>query len=94
MQLDHVNDDGNVHRLQSTFSYKAIVKGIKRIGVAQLIYKWAADHNFPSTLQLLCANCHSAKSFYGGCDPGSHEITEGATRFVHRVNVQLPKAIP
>jgi hypothetical protein len=54
LQLDHVNDDGRAHR-------KSI-----GLGVYNLL-RWAKDNGFPPTLQILCANCHNAKSFYGEC---------------------------
>ena len=54
LQVDHVNNDGHDHR--------------KEIGVtAEALYRWAEAKGFPPTLQVLCANCHAAKSFHGTC---------------------------
>lgn len=61
LQLDHVNDDGADHR-------REIANG--RGGS---LYKWAVANDFPNRLQLLCANCHQAKTVYGGCSPEDHE---------------------
>ena len=29
--------------------------------------KWATRNGYPDTLQLLCANCHAAKTITGDC---------------------------
>jgi 5-methylcytosine-specific restriction endonuclease McrA len=60
LQLDHINNDGADHR-------KAI--SIDRGGS---MYTWAFRNNFPDNLQLLCANCHQAKTVYGGCTSEDH----------------------
>lgn len=59
LQLDHVNNDGFLHRRN---------KEVKGTG----IYFWAKKNNYPKTLQLLCANCHNAKSWYGVCPHKMH----------------------
>jgi len=61
LQLDHVNNDGAVHRKE--------LSG-KRGGN---IYFWAVKNNYPDRLQLLCANCHQAKTLFGGCTEDDHE---------------------
>ena len=54
LEIDHVNNDGAAHR--------------KKIGVSsEALYRWAEKHGFPPSLQVLCANCHNAKSFWGTC---------------------------
>ncbi len=48
--LDHVNNDGNAHRdILST-------KG------GETMLRWIRDNDFPSSIQLLCGNCHLAKT--------------------------------
>ena len=61
LQLDHVNNDGAQHRRELT--------GGGRKGS---IYVWAVRNGFPPSLQLLCANCHQAKTLHGGCTPDDH----------------------
>ena len=54
LQVDHIDGNGGQHRRQ--------------IGdTAEALWRWAQRHGFPPTLQVLCANCHNAKSFHGGC---------------------------
>ena len=53
LQFDHINNDGYIHRKHNT------VRG----GIAL----WLKQNNYPDTIQLLCGNCHGAKSFYGHC---------------------------
>jgi len=52
LELDHVKGDGNEQRRKLT---------------PQGIYRWAVKNNFPASLQLLCANCHTAKTRTGDC---------------------------
>lgn len=61
-QLDHVNDDGAEH--------KKLLTGNPRNGN---MYRWAAKNGFPDNLQLLCCNCHQAKSYFGGCAEEDHK---------------------
>jgi hypothetical protein len=44
--LDHIDGGGNKHR--------------KEIGRTSM-GRWARKHNYPDTLQLLCANCNLSK---------------------------------
>ncbi len=60
LQLDHINNDGKEHRLE--------LSGCRKGGM----YAWAKRNNFPGTLQLLCANCHQAKTGHGGCTIWDH----------------------
>lgn len=54
LQVDHVNNDGAAHR--------------KRIGRSSLsvndLKKYIEEGGL---LQLLCGNCHNAKSYFGTC---------------------------
>lgn len=52
LELDHVNNDGAEHR--------------RAVGGGQM-YRWAIENGFPAILQLLCANCHRAKTRTGDC---------------------------
>jgi len=60
LQLDHINNDGAKHR-QEVFN-----------GTKGSIYTWAFRQKFPKILQLLCANCHQAKTTSGGCTDADH----------------------
>lgn len=52
LQLDHKNNDGAEHR-----------KALGNTGkVAKSWWLWVIRNEFPNTLQLLCANCHLAKT--------------------------------
>lgn len=62
LQLDHVANDGADHRRELTSA-----------GRGGSLYRWAVANNFPDRLQLLCANCHQAKTYFGGCTEKDHE---------------------
>lgn len=51
LQIDHINNDGAAQRKKL---------GSKAAGSGFLW--WVIKHKFPSGLQVLCANCHQAKS--------------------------------
>ncbi len=53
LELDHVNGDGKSHRQELRNAFK--------------IFQWAIENGFPERLQLLCANCHMAKTRTGDC---------------------------
>jgi hypothetical protein len=61
LQIDHINNDGNIQRKE-----QPDLRG------SRLFKKYIKD-GFPTDLQILCANCHFAKSFYGGCTAEDHE---------------------
>lgn len=52
LSIDHIKDEGNVHR--------------RKIGRGRLFYHWLIKNNFPKGYQVLCRNCNWAKS-HGGC---------------------------
>lgn len=54
LAIDHIEDNGNVHR-----------KEIRSSGSAT-IYRWLENNNYPEGFQVLCHNCNHAKS-KGGC---------------------------
>lgn len=66
LQLDHVDNDGAEHRRQ-------LAKNKNGRGGGSL-YAWAVRNKFPKRLQLLCCNCHQAKTLFGGCTPEDHPI--------------------
>jgi hypothetical protein len=54
LTLDHINNDGNVHR-------KAIN--------ARSVYRWLKTNNYPPGYQVLCFNCNTGRSLNGGICP-------------------------
>lgn len=54
-----------------TFEFLALdhTDGYKGIGPrsGDKLIAWAKKNGFPDFLQVLCHNCHGAKSWYGGC---------------------------
>lgn len=66
LQLDHIENDGAEHRKE--------ISGEQRGGM----YAWAKRNKFPDRLQLLCANCHQAKTTHGGCSLEDHEMMHKA----------------
>lgn len=54
LQIDHINNDGAEHRRQ--LSPKT------RGSSGAYFYLWIIKNNFPTNLQLLCANCHFLKT--------------------------------
>lgn len=63
LQLDHKNGGGDKHRKELTGG-----------GRGGAIYGWAVRNDFPNILQLMCANCHQAKTHYGGCSSDDHPL--------------------
>lgn len=53
LQLDHKEGGGSTHR--------------RSLPNTQSIYRWAILNEFPASLQLLCANCHFAKTKNKAC---------------------------
>ncbi|MDA8350501.1 MAG: hypothetical protein M0038_17170 [Pseudomonadota bacterium] len=56
LTLDHVHNNGSVHR-----------KEIGNRGAG--IFKWLRDHNYPTGFQVLCMNCNHGKALNGGVCP-------------------------
>lgn len=54
LEIDHINNNGGDHR--------------REIGRAHL-FDWLRARKFPEGYQVLCANCHMAKTYYGGRCP-------------------------
>lgn len=58
--IDHIENNGAVHRLE-------IGQGKRKIGSGSVIYRWLVKNNFPQGFQILCANCNLAKQSLGYC---------------------------
>lgn len=56
LAIDHINGGGNKHR-----------KSLHPNASAQTFYTWLRRNKYPVGFQVLCHNCNSAKSYYGGC---------------------------
>ena len=54
LTMDHMNNDGAAHRRADKLA-------------RWNIYRWLKQNGFPKDFQILCANCHLAKSFFGAC---------------------------
>jgi hypothetical protein len=52
LTIDHVDNDGAVHRRQTRNAN---------------IYSWIVRNGFPSGFGILCTNCNLAKGWYGQC---------------------------
>lgn len=60
LSIDHKNGGGAEHRREH----------FERTGqqlVGAVLYRWIIKNNFPSSLQVLCMNCNTAKSWHGKC---------------------------
>lgn len=44
--MDHINGDGSIDR---------------KLGMADHIWNWIKNNNYPERLQILCFNCNMAK---------------------------------
>lgn len=62
LELDHVNNDGNKHRAIH--------------GDVRSMWRDLRDKGFPPTVQVLCANCHNAKTRSVPCLPHVPEASE------------------
>lgn len=51
LTVDHISNNGREHRKNNPTASSGVG-----------FYRWIIKNNFPSDLQLLCANCHIAKS--------------------------------
>lgn len=59
LQLDHLNNNGNTHRL--------IIGGVRN--ASQAVYRHLVRSNFPPGYQILCANCNIGKHLNKGTCP-------------------------
>ena len=58
LTLDHIFNDGNVHR-----------KEIDKRGRGSAMFKWLKDHGYPAGFQILCMNCNHGKALNVGICP-------------------------
>jgi hypothetical protein len=58
MTIDHVNNDGAIHR-----------KTIGGVHGRSQIYRWLRRHAYPEGFQVLCFNCNSGRQLNGGICP-------------------------
>ena len=65
LTLDHIHNDGSVHR-----------KKIGNRGAA--IFKWLKDHEYPAGFQVLCMNCNHGKAMNGGICPHQDQVMKTA----------------
>lgn len=62
--IDHVNGEGNKHRLE-------INKGS-----GTPTYYWLIKNNYPVGFQVLCHNCNQAKAAYGYCPHQKENVSQ------------------
>lgn len=60
LSLDHINNDGKADRAKYRETKTSQFGG-------HVFYRHLRDLGFPPGLQVLCANCHTAKTHYGQC---------------------------
>ena len=53
LEMDHINNDGNIMRKMDSRHYA--------------IYRWLRKHNYPQGYQVLCSNCNWGKRFVDIC---------------------------
>lgn len=78
LTIDHVNNDGHIHRAKVGFS----------------IYRWIVKNNFPDDLQVLCWNCNCAKQQYGGCSDEDMTATRPNRLKNKRKETPMPEVTP
>lgn len=79
LQFDHKNNDGYLHRQNNN------VRG----GISL----WLQQNNYPDTIQLLCGNCHSAKSFYGNCPHGTMPQETSSASTCESSDIKCPSSV-
>lgn len=62
LTIDHVNNDGNVHRSK-------VFGGSNKAGGGHKMNCWIKKNNYPKGIQLLCYNCNNGKHRNGGICP-------------------------
>ena len=78
LTIDHVNNNGHIHRTEVGFS----------------IYRWVIKNNFPKDLQILCWNCNCAKQQYGGCSDEDMTATRPNRLKNKRMETPMPEITP
>lgn len=66
LSIDHVNNDGHIHRYKNR--YNSTFNGVS-------LYRWLIENNFPTdNFQILCMNCNFGKGKLGTCPHKLKEI--------------------
>jgi len=52
LQIEHLKGAGHVHR--------------EELGT-EMVTQWIVRHGFPPWFEILCANCNTARAYYGHC---------------------------
>lgn len=60
LTLDHVNNDGRLHR--------------KTVKSGRRVYAWAKKNGYPDSLRLLCWNCNCGRHYNNGVCPHEEEM--------------------
>lgn len=60
LTIDHVDNDGSVHR--------------EKYGSGTPFYKWIKSNGYPDSLQILCYNCNCGRARNGGVCP--HKLNQ------------------
>lgn len=68
LDIDHIHNDGAKHR--------------KEVGSGNVMHKWIRKNNYPSDLQILCANCNQGK-YRSGTGECPHETARRLERLAH-----------
>ena len=63
LEIDHINDDGNKHRAETDGTVRGTYRDLRRKG-------------FPPIVQVLCSNCHRAKTRKVSCPPHGPSVSE------------------
>lgn len=67
LTIDHINNDGSIHR-------KTLCKN-PRGGSGFRLWKWIRDNSYPPGFRLLCWNCNCARAHNGGVCPHADDPT-------------------
>lgn len=73
LTVDHINNDGNVHR-----------KSIKSTGGSPF-YQWIRNNNFPDGFQILCFNCQMRKQRIEAAKKNTTAIKISVAKYVQKI---------
>lgn len=59
LTIDHINNDGNLHR--------------KHIGNKIVFYQWLKNNKYPEGFQVMCFNCNCGRNINGGICPHTED---------------------
>jgi hypothetical protein len=75
LEIDHINNDGGIHR--------------KEIGGSGYLYHWLINNNFPDGYQVLCRNCNIKKVKLNAVGLQSSATTIQKTNYIQHLNRRL-----